>query len=125
MNVIQCWELPAPNNLRLYVDAGFDAARNRFSVGAVVRDDQGIVRGAAACVIRDPGTVIRAELCAIRFVMKFCLKLGMKDVCLLKFFTSCTSHQEFCRRFGSKWIAYIEHSFQDEFGSFQFRQPYV
>lgn len=39
------------NMLRLDVDAGFDDIRNRFSVGAVIRDSFGSVRVASACVI--------------------------------------------------------------------------
>ncbi|XP_073049025.1 uncharacterized protein [Primulina eburnea] len=76
----QCWVPPVPNQLRLDIDAGFDEGRNQFSVGAVIRDNNGTVLGASAHIIRHPGSVKDAELCAIRFGMEFCLNLGLHDV---------------------------------------------
>lgn len=50
----QVWKPPLTNHLRLDVDMGFDVHMHRFSIGVVVRDSQGIVRGASACIIRYP-----------------------------------------------------------------------
>ncbi|XP_073051243.1 uncharacterized protein [Primulina eburnea] len=76
------WAPPMNSQYRLDVDAGFDSIRDKYSVGMVVRDAQGRVRGAKACPIRFPGSVACAELLAIRMGMDFCLGLGLDNVCI-------------------------------------------
>lgn len=78
------WIPPAPNLFRLDVDAGFDIMRNKFSVGAIIRDSEGLIRGAHALNIRNPGSVLAAELLAIRYGMDLCLHVGFSGVYLLR-----------------------------------------
>lgn len=63
------------NHYRVDVDAGFDGARNAYSVGTVIRDHLGHVVGAKAQVIRHPGIVKCAELAAILFGLRYCVQL--------------------------------------------------
>lgn len=70
------WVAPLPNHHRVDVDAGYDEARNSFSVAAVIRNHLGFVVGAKAQLIRHPGSVKGAELTAILYGLKYCLQLG-------------------------------------------------
>ncbi|XP_073313571.1 uncharacterized protein [Primulina huaijiensis] len=76
------WKPPSTNLFRLDVDAGFDTRRNRFSVGAIIRDSQGVTRGAHALIICNPGSVLAAEILAIRCGMDLCLQVGVASVCI-------------------------------------------
>lgn len=49
------WSKPPPGHFMLNVDAGFDEVIGRYSVGAVIRDHDGIVCAASARGIRSPG----------------------------------------------------------------------
>lgn len=71
------WVPPARNHWFFNVDAGFYDVNHMFSVGAMIRDSQGMVRGALASVVRHPESVIRAELIAIRREMALCLSIGL------------------------------------------------
>lgn len=55
----------------LNVDVGFDEVIGRYSVGAVIRDHDGIVCAASARGIRFPGFILFAELVAILYGLKF------------------------------------------------------
>ncbi|XP_073059549.1 uncharacterized protein [Primulina eburnea] len=76
------WKPPSPNFFRLDVDAGFDTKRNKFSVGAIIRDSRGVTRGAHALIICNPGSVLAAEILAIRSGIDLCLQVGMSSVCI-------------------------------------------
>lgn len=76
------WQPPPSNMLRLDVDAGCDMCKNRFSVGVIVRDYNGTVLGAKACLLRHATSVKCAELYAIRFGIDFCLAQGYTNVCI-------------------------------------------
>lgn len=82
MKTASPWIPPAPNLFRLDVDAGFDILRNKFSVGAIIRDSEGLTRGAHAICIRNPGSVLAAELLAIRYGLDLCLQVGLSQVCI-------------------------------------------
>lgn len=69
------------------MDAGFDDHKNKFSVGIVVRDFKGQVRGASACNIRHHESMKGAKLHAIRHGMEFCLCFGLTGICI---FSYCT-----------------------------------
>ncbi|XP_073133667.1 uncharacterized protein [Henckelia pumila] len=56
--------------------------RNKASVGVVVRNSQGVVLGAMAESIRNPGSVLGAELIAIRSGMDFCIRNGYLNICI-------------------------------------------
>ncbi|XP_073126520.1 uncharacterized protein [Henckelia pumila] len=73
------WKAPLSNQLRLDVDASFDGAQNLCGVSAVVRDSLGKIIGATTCVIRNSGTVLSAELEAVRFGMYFCVDHGFSN----------------------------------------------
>lgn len=64
------------------MDAGFDIMRNKFSVGAIIRDSEGLTIGAHALSIRNPGSVLAPELLAIRYGMDLCLQVGLSQVCI-------------------------------------------
>lgn len=76
------WKPPIPSHFRLDVDAGYDLQLNRFSVAAVIRDSQGLVCIAKSISIRNPGSVIAAELLALRYGMEMCLVFGISNVCI-------------------------------------------
>ncbi|XP_073041972.1 uncharacterized protein [Primulina eburnea] len=76
------WKPPSPNLLRLDVDAGFDTMRNKFSVGAIIRDSRGVTRGAHALIICNPGSVLAAEILAIRCGIDLCLQVDVSSVCI-------------------------------------------
>lgn len=76
----QVWVLPVMNQWSLNVDTSFDTVKQKYSVGAVIRNSMGLIRGALTCVIRNHGSVTRAELLAIRQGMEFCLRIGLNDV---------------------------------------------
>lgn len=66
------WKPPLTNHFRLDVDAGFDEIQYQFSVGTVIRNFKWAALGPTTQIIRQPGSVKRAELVAIRFDMDFC-----------------------------------------------------
>ncbi|XP_073047718.1 uncharacterized protein [Primulina eburnea] len=76
------WKPPSSNLFRLDVDAGFDTTRNKFSVGAIIRDSRGVIRGAHALIICNPGSVLAAEVLAIRCGIDLCLQVGVSSVCI-------------------------------------------
>lgn len=71
------WIPPSPNFFRLNVDVGFDLTRNKFSVGAIIRDSNGLTRGAHALITRIPDSVLAAEILAIRCGLDLCLQVGI------------------------------------------------
>lgn len=77
----ESWKPLLPNHFILD-DVRFDSISNRYSTGIVIRDDKGGVCDANDCSIRNPGTVVGAELMAIRCGMNFCLHLGLTNVCI-------------------------------------------
>lgn len=62
----QSWSPPPFNHFRLDVDAAFDSFNNKYSVGVVICDYQGLLCGAKANLIRNSGYVEGEELLAIR-----------------------------------------------------------
>lgn len=64
----------------LNVDSRYDVVIGHFSVGAVTRDHDGIVRAASSCGIRCPGFVLSAELYAILHGIKFAVHEGFVNV---------------------------------------------
>lgn len=59
------WFKPPMGQFRLDVDACYQYHLGRCSVGAVIRDHLGRICAASACGIRDPGSVLAAELSVI------------------------------------------------------------
>lgn len=51
------WKDSLFNQLRLNVNVGCNVSKNKFSVAIVIRNFQGRVLGAKACMIRYPDTV--------------------------------------------------------------------
>ncbi|XP_075499819.1 uncharacterized protein LOC142538372 [Primulina tabacum] len=76
------WKPPLPDLFRLDVDAGFDTRRNKLSVGAIIRDSREVTIGAHALIICNPGSVLAAEILAIRCGMDLCLQVGVSSVCI-------------------------------------------
>ncbi|XP_073064092.1 uncharacterized protein [Primulina eburnea] len=76
------WKRPNVGQVRLDLDAGWDEANNIFSVGAVIRDSQGLLLGAKAKLVRNRGSIKGAELEAIRFGMDYCVAQQFANVCI-------------------------------------------
>lgn len=59
------WRPTPLDHFRVDVDAGFDDDKGFYTVGAVIRDSQGVLVAALASPIRNPSSVICGELTAL------------------------------------------------------------
>lgn len=75
-------EAPADNQVRLYVDAGYNVSNTNFSVVIVIRNSFGHVLGAKACLVRNSGLVLGTELTTIRFGTDFLLMYEFTSTCI-------------------------------------------
>ncbi|XP_073138224.1 uncharacterized protein [Henckelia pumila] len=74
------WKPPDFNCLKLNVDASFNTNLNMFSVGGVVRDNQGRLLLAFGKQINQPLSVVHGELLAIREGVKLIYEKSFIDI---------------------------------------------
>ncbi|XP_073124470.1 uncharacterized protein [Henckelia pumila] len=74
------WKKPPLRQLRLDVDADFNEQLGLYSVGAVIRDHLGNICVAASRGIRNPGTVVAAELVVVHFGLMLVLQGDFSNV---------------------------------------------
>ncbi|XP_075486464.1 uncharacterized protein LOC142526079 [Primulina tabacum] len=79
------WKPPHLFQFRLDVDAGYDSENQHFNVASIIRNSLGQVCGAKALLIRDLSWVLAAELLALHCGMKFCLAIGISNVCIFSY----------------------------------------
>ncbi|XP_073057072.1 uncharacterized protein [Primulina eburnea] len=74
------WKPPEANCLKLNVDASFNTNLNKFSVGGVVRDNQGRLLLVFGKHINQPLSMVHGELLAIREGVNLLYEKNFRDV---------------------------------------------